>query len=88
MNEQLAHLFSLPQQRIAIKFKFRGRDGRGAVPLFITLSSKRRVIISAEKNHHMAKIVLCEFKYILKIAKCKCVFLNSNTLRAVNRTWL
>lgn len=57
--------------------------------MFITLISKWRAIISVKKkNHHMARIVLREFKYILKITKYQFVFLNSNTLRAVNITWV
>lgn len=88
MNKQLAHLSSLLKQRIAIKFNLRGSDGRGALPLFIILISKWRVVISVKKIAAQQKIVLCEFKYILKISKYWFVFLNSNTLRAVNITWV
>lgn len=54
--------------------------------LYLCLScqlAKGRVIISVKKkNHHMAQMVLCEFKYILQITKHQFVFLNSNALRA------
>lgn len=61
---------------LAVKFNFAGSDGREhAVSLLLASISKGRVIISVKKKtHHMAKPVLCEFKYILKTTKHWVIF--------------